>query len=39
MIEINFNRQDQKLGYKIPDQVEKMYKNGELEQLSSKSET
>jgi hypothetical protein len=34
----NSKRLDQKLGYKAPDQVEKMYQNGELKQLRSKSE-
>jgi putative transposase len=35
----NSKRFHQRLGYKTPDQIEKMYQNGELEQLSSKSET
>jgi hypothetical protein len=35
----NSKRLDQKLGYKTPDQIDEMYRNGKLEQLSSKSET
>jgi transposase InsO family protein/transposase-like protein len=35
----NSKRIHQRLGYKTPDQVEKMYQDGELEQLSSKPET
>ncbi|HCG26929.1 MAG TPA: IS3 family transposase [Lentisphaeria bacterium] len=34
----NSKRLHQKLGYKTPDQIEAMYQNGELEQLSSKLE-
>jgi transposase InsO family protein/transposase-like protein len=33
----NSKRIHQKLGYKTPDQIEEMYRNGKLEQLSSES--
>lgn len=38
MIFFNSKRIHQKLGYKTPDQIEEMYRNGELEQLSSELE-